>query len=152
MTLTGEVFAYAFERQFILEMVKGMRGQELLNLHQGEIMVSEYERKFVEMSRFASHMNLSYFAMVRLFENKLHPRYKRMVASSCFSTFHEVFDSARVCKMTGAEDAKAREVQNQLKAKADEVAKSKKQPQASDRKQQGGNPNAKRFKSDQQGF
>ena len=49
--------------------------------------------------------------------------------------------------MSGAEDAKARETQNQLKAKVDDKAKGK-QPQAQDRQQQGGNPNAKRFKSD----
>jgi len=64
----------------------------------------------MEMSRFVIHMNLSDFALARLFENKLYPRYKRMVVTNCFPTFREVVDSARVCEMTGAEDAKARGV------------------------------------------
>ena len=106
--LTWEVFSDAFERQFISETVKGLRGQEFLNLHQGDMSVSEFEDKFLEMANFASHMTLSNFAMARLFENKLNPKYKRMEASSCFPTFREVVDSARVCEMSVLEDTRAR--------------------------------------------
>ena len=126
----------SFEWRFVTETVKGLRGQEFLNLQQGDMTVSEFEQKFLEMSRFASHMQLSDFALARLFENKLHPRYKEMVSLSCFSTLREVVDSARVCEMTKAESAKAREVQNQLKAKAKEKAKGKKNPQPTDGKPQ----------------
>ena len=98
--------------------------------------VSEFEDKFLEMANFASHMNLSDFAMARLFENKLNPKYKRMVASSCFPTLREVVDSARVCEMSVVEDTRAREVQTQLKAKAEGKNKGKREAQASDGKQQ----------------
>ena len=150
LTATWEQFEAEFDRQYISDAVKSLRMNEFLTLRQGDMSVTEYERKFNMLASFATDLRLPESAKARLFEDKLNSKYKNLVLAQCLNTLREVVDSARIIERNPEEEQKGREAQAQVKAKADDKAKGKRPAQdvETGKAQNGGD--AKRPKFQQQ--
>lgn len=77
-----------------------------INLEQGDMTVSKYDKKFISLSYFADYMNPSSDIKARMFENKLHPWYNNFVSLQCLPTFKVVVDYARVIEHNKDEEKK----------------------------------------------
>ena len=60
-------FQELFNEKYFLESIHHMKEVEFINLEQGNMTVSQYEAKFAELSRFATHLVDDEARMSRMF-------------------------------------------------------------------------------------
>ena len=127
---------------------------EFLTFRQGDMSVTEYERKFNMLASFATDLRLPESAKARLFEDKLNSKYKNLVSAQCLNTLREVVDSARIIERNREEEQKGREAQAQVKAKADDKAKGKRPAQTVEtgKAQDGGDAKRQKFQQQRNHF
>lgn len=65
-----------FDKDYISPTVRAMRMNEFINLKQGDMTITEYEKKFTSLSYFIDSINLFDYVKARMFENKVHLRSK----------------------------------------------------------------------------
>jgi hypothetical protein len=117
----GEVVIWAvFRREFLNryfpEDVRGKKEIELLELKQGDMSVTEYAAKFMELAKFYSHYtaDTAEFSKCIKFENGLHADIKRTIGYQKIRNFSELVSSCRIYE----EDTKAHyKVVNERKGK-----------------------------------
>ena len=108
---TGEVVTWAlFKREFLRkyfpEDVRGKKEVEFLELKQGNMSVTDYTAKFVELVQFYPHYSeaTAEFSKCVKFENGLRPEIKQAVGYQRIRRFSDLTDCCRIYE----EDSKAR--------------------------------------------
>ena len=93
LTATWAEFEARFDSYFISSAAKAGKEAELISLEQGELSVSEYERRFVGLCYFTG-MFSDPVRQARMFEKGLRTRIRQLVISQRFPTLREVADAA----------------------------------------------------------
>nr|ABD28304.1 gag polyprotein-related [Medicago truncatula] len=105
-----------FLRRYFPEDVRGKKEIEFLELKQGNMSVTEYAAKFVELSKFYPHYTAenAEFSRCIKFENGLRPDIKRAIGYQQLRVFQDLVNSCRIYE----EDTKAHyKVVNERKGK-----------------------------------
>ncbi|XP_057975980.1 uncharacterized protein LOC131163405 [Malania oleifera] len=84
-----------FERYF-LAIVRSAKTSEFLHLAQGQMIVSQYASRFIELLRFSPHIALDEEKKVRKFEEGLRQNLFEQVISFRAQMFMEVVDGAAI--------------------------------------------------------
>ncbi|XP_059629639.1 uncharacterized protein LOC132272523 [Cornus florida] len=94
-TMTWDDFKTRFNDKYFPQSVKEKKAAEFTQLEQNnEMSVSEYERKFTELSRFAPHIVANELHKVRKFERGLVSYVKKFVVGHRFDTYARVVECA----------------------------------------------------------
>ncbi|XP_059664032.1 uncharacterized protein LOC132309767 [Cornus florida] len=94
-TMTWDDFKTRFNDKYFPQSVKEKKVAEFTQLEQNnEMSVSEYERKFTELSRFAPHIVANELHKVRKFERGLVSYVKKFVVGHRFDTYARVVECA----------------------------------------------------------
>ncbi|XP_059658487.1 uncharacterized protein LOC132304785 [Cornus florida] len=92
-TMTWDDFKTQFNGKYFPQSVKEKKAAEFTQLEQNnEMSVSEYERKFTELSRFAPHIVANELHKVRKFERGLVSYVKKFVVGHRFDTYARVVE------------------------------------------------------------
>ncbi|RHN60028.1 putative nucleotidyltransferase, Ribonuclease H [Medicago truncatula] len=105
-----------FLRRYFPEDVRGKKEIEFLELKQGNMSVTEYVAKFMELSKFYPHYTAenAEFSRCIKFENGLRPDIKRAIGYQQLRVFQDLVNSCRIYE----EDTKAHyKVVNERKGK-----------------------------------
>nr|ABD28293.1 RNA-directed DNA polymerase (Reverse transcriptase); Zinc finger, CCHC-type; Peptidase aspartic, active site; Retrotransposon gag protein [Medicago truncatula] len=96
--LTWAVFRREFLRRYFPEDVRGKKEIEFLELKQGNMSVTEYAAKFVELSKFYPHYTAenAEFSRCIKFENGLRPDIKRAIGYQQLRVFQDLVNSCRI--------------------------------------------------------
>jgi len=99
------VFRREFLNRYFLEDVRGKKEIEFLELKQGDMSVTEYAAKFVELAKFYLHYTAetAEFSKCIKFENGLRAEIKRAIGYQKIRQFPELVSSCRIYE----EDTKA---------------------------------------------
>jgi len=111
------VFRREFLNRYFLEDVRGKKEIEFLELKQGDMSVTEYAAKFVELAKFYPHYTAetAEFSKCIKFENGLRTKIKRAIGYQKIRQFSELVSSCRIYE----EDTKAHyKVMNERKGKS----------------------------------
>ncbi|XP_059629832.1 uncharacterized protein LOC132272755 [Cornus florida] len=93
--MTWDDFKTRFNDKYFPQSVKEKKATEFMQLEQNNDMsVSEYERKFTELSRFAPHIIANELHKVRKFERGLISHVKKFVVGHRFDTYAKVVECA----------------------------------------------------------
>ncbi|XP_059671067.1 uncharacterized protein LOC132316607 [Cornus florida] len=93
--MTWDDFKTRFNDKYFPQSVKEKNAAEFTQLEQNnEMSVSEYERKFTELSRFAPHIIANELHKVRKFEQGLVSYVKKFVVGHRFDTYARVVECA----------------------------------------------------------
>ncbi|RHN78855.1 putative nucleotidyltransferase, Ribonuclease H [Medicago truncatula] len=114
--VTWAVFRREFLRRYFPEDVRRKKEIEFLELKQGNMSVTEYAAKFVELSKFYPHYTAenAEFSRCIKFENGLRPDIKRAIGYQQLRVFQDLVNSCRIYE----EDTKAHyKVVNERKGK-----------------------------------
>ena len=103
--VTWTVFRREFLGRYFPEDVRGKKEIEFLELKQGDMSVTEYAAKFVELAKFYPHYNAetAEFSKCIKFENGLRADIKRAIGYQKIRNFSELVSSCRIYE----EDTKA---------------------------------------------
>jgi hypothetical protein len=103
--VTWDVFRREFLKRYFSEDVRGKKEIEFLELKQGEMSVTEYAAKFVELAKFYPHYTAetAEFSKCIKFENRLRADIKRAIGYRTIRDFSELVRSCRIY----VEDSKA---------------------------------------------
>lgn len=99
--LTWNEFRAKIEDKFFLGALRDHKESEFLYLVQGEMNITEYERRFEELSSYAPHLVETEFQMARRFERGLHFDVRQIVSSHELPTYREVVKKAQVVAYAG---------------------------------------------------
>ncbi|XP_059629608.1 uncharacterized protein LOC132272482 [Cornus florida] len=103
-TMTWDDFKTRFNDKYFPELVDEKKATEFMQLEQNNDMsVSEYERKFTELSRFAPHIVANELHKVKKFERGLISHVKKFMVGHRFDTYAKVVE----CAMRGRQDWQA---------------------------------------------
>ncbi|XP_050900594.1 uncharacterized protein LOC127107346, partial [Lathyrus oleraceus] len=96
--ITWDVFRREFLRKYYPEDVRGKKEIEFLELKQGNMSVTDYAAKFVELSKFYPHYTGAgaEFSKCIKFENGLRSEIKKAVGYQKIRIFTELVDSCRI--------------------------------------------------------
>ncbi|KAA3478082.1 reverse transcriptase [Gossypium australe] len=94
--VTWDFFQTEFRKKYISQRFINSKRKEFLELKQGRMIVSEYERKFVRLSRYARECVSSEAAMCRRFEDGLNEDVKLLVGILEINEFVVLVE--RACK------------------------------------------------------
>ncbi|XP_050912626.1 uncharacterized protein LOC127127478 [Lathyrus oleraceus] len=96
--VTWDVFRREFLRKYYPEDVRGKKEIEFLELKQGNMSVTDYAAKFVELSKFYPHYTGAgaEFSKCIKFENGLRSEIKKVVGYQKIRIFTELVDSCRI--------------------------------------------------------
>ena len=96
--ITWDVFRREFLRKYYPEDVRGKKEIEFLELKQGNMSVTDYAAKFVELSKFYPHYTGAgaEFSKCIKFENGLRSEIKKVVGYQKIRIFTELVDSCRI--------------------------------------------------------
>jgi hypothetical protein len=96
--VTWAVFRREFLNRYFPEDVRGKKEIEFLELKQGEMLVTEYAAKFVELAKFYPHYTAetAEFSKCIKFENGLRPEIKRAIGYQQIRNFSELVSSCRI--------------------------------------------------------
>ncbi|XP_050907676.1 uncharacterized protein LOC127121130, partial [Lathyrus oleraceus] len=96
--ITWDVFRREFMRKYYPEDVRGKKEIEFLELKQGNMSVTDYAAKFVELSKFYPHYTGAgaEFSKCIKFENGLRSEIKKAVGYQKIRIFTELVDSCRI--------------------------------------------------------
>jgi len=115
--VTWVVFRTEFLNRYFPEDVRGKKEIEFLELKQGDMSVTEYAAKFVELGKFYPHYTTetAEFSKCIKFENGLRAEIKRAIGYQKIRQFSELVSSCRIYD----EDTKAHyKVMNERKGKS----------------------------------
>jgi hypothetical protein len=103
--VTWPVFRREFLNRYFPEDVRGKKEIEFLELKQGDMSVTEYAAKFVELAKFYPHYTTenAEFSKCIKFENGLRAEIKRAIGYQKIRNFSELVSSCRIYE----EDTKA---------------------------------------------
>ena len=103
--ITWAVFRREFLNRYFPEDVRGKKEIEFLELKQGDMSVTEYAAKFVELAKFYPHYTpeTAEFSKCIKFENGLRTEIKRAIGYQKIRQFSELVSSCRIYE----EDTKA---------------------------------------------
>ena len=103
--VTWAVFRREFLNRYFPEDVRGKKEIEFLELKQGNMSVTEYAAKFVELAKFYPHCTIetAEFSKCIKFENGLRAEIKRVIGYQKIRQFSELVSSCRIYE----EDTKA---------------------------------------------
>jgi len=103
--VTWAVFRREFLDRYFPEDVRGKKEIEFLELKQGDMSVTEYAAKFVELAKFYPHYtpDTAEFSKCIKFENGLRANIKRAIGYQKIRNFSELVSSCRIYE----EDTKA---------------------------------------------
>jgi len=87
-----------FLDRYFLEDVRRRKEIEFLKLKQGNMSVTEYAAKFVELAKFYPHYTaeIAEFSKCIKFENGLHADIKRAIGYQMIRNFSELVSSCRI--------------------------------------------------------
>ncbi|RHN40786.1 putative nucleotidyltransferase, Ribonuclease H [Medicago truncatula] len=114
--VTWAVFRRDFLSRYFPEDVRGKKEIEFLELKQGNMSVTEYAAKFMELAKFYPHYTpeTAEFSKCIKFENGLHAEIKREIGYQQIRVFSELVNSCRIYE----EDTKAHyKIVNERKTK-----------------------------------
>jgi hypothetical protein len=96
--VTWAVFKREFLNRYFPEDVRGKKEIEFLELKQGDMSVTEYADKFVELAKFYPHYNveIAEFSKCIKFENGLRAEIKRAIGYQKIRQFFELVSSCRI--------------------------------------------------------
>ena len=96
--VTWAVFSREFLRRYFPEDVRGKKEIEFLELKQGDMSVTEYAAKFVELAKFYPHYTIetAEFSKCIKFENGLRAEIKRAIGYQKIRQFSELVSSCRI--------------------------------------------------------
>ena len=115
--VTWVVFRRDFMNRYFLEDVRGKKEIEFLEMKQGDISVTEYAAKFVELTKFYPHYTpeTAEFSKCIKFENGLRVEIKQAIGYQNIRQFSELVSSCRIYE----EDTKTHyKVMNEWKSKS----------------------------------
>jgi len=115
--VTWAVFMREFLNRYFPEDVRGKKEIEFLELKQGDMSVTEYAAKFLELAKFYPHYTpeTAEFSKCIKFENGLRAEIKRAIGYQKIRNFFELVSSCRIYE----EDTKAHyKVMNERKSKS----------------------------------
>jgi len=115
--VTWVVFRREFLNRYFLEDVRGKKEIEFLEMKQGDISVTEYAAKFVELTKFYPHYTpeTAEFSKCIKFENGLRVEIKQAIGYQNIRQFSELVSSCRIYE----EDTKTHyKVMNEWKSKS----------------------------------
>ncbi|XP_059627049.1 uncharacterized protein LOC132269830 [Cornus florida] len=94
-SMTWDDFKNRFNDKFFPLSVREKKATEFMQLEQNnEISISEYERKFTELSRFTPHLVANELHKVRKFERGLISHVKKFVVGHRYDTYAKVVECA----------------------------------------------------------
>ena len=91
-------FLEVFNEEYFPEMIRDQKIQEFLNLKQGNMIVIEYNAKFIELSRYALHIVSTESRKARRFEAGLRWNIKNKVDILRLPTHQEVLHIALIAE------------------------------------------------------
>ncbi|CAJ2642347.1 unnamed protein product [Trifolium pratense] len=96
--ITWAVFKREFLNKYFPEDVRGKKEIEFLELKQGDMSVTEYAAKFVELAKFYPHYSAdtAEFSKCIKFENGLRPEIKRAIGYQKIREFSDLVSSCRI--------------------------------------------------------
>lgn len=92
--ITQEIFRERFLRKFFPEDVRGKKEIEYLELKQGNMSVTKYAAKFVELSKYYTHYKYAdrEFSKCIKFESGLRPEIKQAIGYQRIRRFSDLVD------------------------------------------------------------
>ncbi|XP_047307490.1 uncharacterized protein LOC124911039 [Impatiens glandulifera] len=93
-TLSWDTFKKAFYNTYFPKSLRQEKEMEFINLKQGNMTVTEYQARFVELAKFAQSWMGSEITKARKFEMGLSPHIRQVVVPFELNTFIEVVDKA----------------------------------------------------------
>ncbi|XP_058780627.1 uncharacterized protein LOC131654482 [Vicia villosa] len=96
--ITWAVFIRDFMRKYYPEDVRGKKEIEFLELKHGNLSVTDYAAKFVEVAKFYPHYNEATveFSKCIKFESGLHPEIKKAIKYQKIHNFPDLIDSCGI--------------------------------------------------------
>ncbi|OVA05649.1 hypothetical protein BVC80_7957g6 [Macleaya cordata] len=107
-SMTWVEFEALFFEQYFLETNREKKSIEFAELIQGDMSVTQYEKKFRELSRYGPHLVSSEVLKVRKFERGLKPGIRGKTVSLCHQTYARVVHTARVIEADWESSQKSR--------------------------------------------
>ncbi|KAL8526678.1 hypothetical protein ACS0TY_015762 [Phlomoides rotata] len=92
--LTWVNFKEAVLARYFPQVLRGQKEQEFITLKQGTSSVTEYERRFNRLSRYAPHLVGDDSRKAKRFEQGLRPEIAGIVVGLNIASYHEIFDRA----------------------------------------------------------
>ncbi|KAL8514640.1 hypothetical protein ACS0TY_013648 [Phlomoides rotata] len=92
--LLWEDFKEAVMERYFPQVLRDQKEQEFVTLQQGNLSVTEYERKFNQLSRYAPHLVEIDARKARRFERGLRSEIRGILAGANLSNYREVFSRA----------------------------------------------------------
>ncbi|XP_050881245.1 uncharacterized protein LOC127084776 isoform X1 [Lathyrus oleraceus] len=146
--ITWDVFRREFMRKYYPEDVRGKKEIEFLELKQGNMSVTDYAAKFVELSKFYPHYTGAgaEFSKCIKFENGLRSEIKKVVGYQKIRIFTELVDSCRIFEEDNnahykiVSDRRGKQHQNRGKPYDAPVGKGKQGAAPAQRTSRGGAP------------
>ncbi|KAL8489992.1 hypothetical protein ACS0TY_025769 [Phlomoides rotata] len=92
--LTWVDFKEAVMARYFPQVLRDQKEQEFITLKQGTSSVTEYERRFNRLSRYAPHLVGDDHRKTRRFEQGLRPEIAAIVVGLNITNYHEIFDRA----------------------------------------------------------
>ncbi|XP_022874312.1 uncharacterized protein LOC111393154 [Olea europaea var. sylvestris] len=94
--LTWDQFKMELTEKFFPQALRDYKEAEFLRLVQGDMEIFEYESKFEELSRYASHLVSTELMKAKRYERGLYPEIRQIVSSHDLTTFQEVVKKAQI--------------------------------------------------------
>ncbi|KAL8494365.1 hypothetical protein ACS0TY_025252 [Phlomoides rotata] len=92
--LTWVDFKEAVMARYFPQVLKDRKEHEFITLKQGTSSVTEYERRFNRLSRYAPHLIGDDYRKAKRFEQGLRPEIAGIVVGLNIASYHEIFDRA----------------------------------------------------------
>ncbi|XP_058107085.1 uncharacterized protein LOC131250789 [Magnolia sinica] len=115
---TWEDFVERFDRKFFPEHVRHQLELEFQTLVQGNMTVSQYEARFIALSRFATYFVDDEGRKAHRFQNGLRPGLRSRVVGHMLSTFEEVVERAQIYEAEWNDAQRIRDQRGEWKRKA----------------------------------
>ncbi|KAA3473698.1 Gag-Pol polyprotein [Gossypium australe] len=124
--LTWDFFQIEFRKKYISERFVDQKRKEFLELKQGHMTISEYEREFVRLSQYARECVSSEAIMCKRFEDGLNEDIRLLVGILEIKEFVVLID--RACKVEALgkvkrkAESEARDMRNRFQSKSFQLA------------------------------
>ena len=94
--ITWERFKEVFNEKYFPQSLRDEKEAEFIHLTQGKMSVTEYERKFEELSRFAPHLVDTEARKAKRFQMGLKPEVRRLLSVLDLQTYSAVLQRAEI--------------------------------------------------------
>ncbi|XP_022866951.1 uncharacterized protein LOC111386718, partial [Olea europaea var. sylvestris] len=92
--LTWEQFKDEVMAKYFPQALRDFKESEFLQLRQGSMSLTDYERQFEQLSRYAPHLVDTEVKQIRRFENGLRPEIGMIIMSHRFTSYREMLERA----------------------------------------------------------